>query len=74
MHVAQGELFVAARAAPEQREDLMREEPEAGRLHRADGEHVAEHQEKSLLDAVILARAVVETHDGLSPDRASDRR
>ena len=74
MHVAQGERFVAARAAPEQRQDLMREEPEAGRLHRADDEHVTEHQEKGLLDAVVVSRAVVEAHDGLSSDRTADRR
>ena len=72
MHVAQSKLLIPAGAAPEQGEDLMREEPEAGCLHSADEKGVAEDQIGGLLDAVIVAGTEIEAHNGLAADTAAD--
>lgn len=74
MHVAQGKLLIPTGAAPEQGEDLMREEPEAGCLHSADEKGVAEDQIGGLLDAVIVAGTEIEAHNGLAADTAADDR
>ena len=74
VHVAHGKSLIAAGAASEQGEDLMREEPETKRLHRTDEKGVAKHQEGSLFDAVIFAGAEVEAHDGLAAYTAADDR